>query len=259
MEGVGSDVGGGAGAGVRARALLLLLVAVVALLLPLAVAPPAAAANRYAIEPPDAMLARAYRYGAMESEHCLALLALRDVPFQPVAPTRGVDTPVRLTGFLHGVRFVPIDALAPPEKDDRTIADCRLVLALDDLASVLAEHQVVRAEYFSMYRRRGAGFMKRGMRHPGGRAIDLVNLVLADGKTYGVRGDFQGMRGVKTCGDGAAKPRRDTPGARLWRAVVCETSALRSFNLILSPNHDWAHRDHLHMEVRSGIKWILVQ
>ena len=34
--------------------------------------------------------------------------------------------------------------------------------------------------------------------------------------------------------------------------------AKRSFNLILSPHYDWGHRDHLHMEVRSGIKWFLI-
>ncbi len=33
---------------------------------------------------------------------------------------------------------------------------------------------------------------------------------------------------------------------------------VRSFNLLLTPNHDWGHRDHLHMEVRSGIKWFLI-
>ncbi|AKT38583.1 extensin family protein [Chondromyces crocatus] len=220
---------------------------------------PAKGGSRFAIEPPDIVISRAYRYAAMESEHCLSLLALRDVPFEVAPPTKGVDTPVRLTGPVRGVHFVPVEAQGPPEKDFRTIADCRLALALDDLALVLSPHHVQRAEYFSMYRRKGVGFVKPGKRHPGGRAIDLVNLVLADGTTYSVRRDFHGTRGVGTCGDRAGKPRRDTEGARVWWSVICELDRLRSFNLILSPNHDWAHRDHLHMEVRSGIRWQLIQ
>ena len=41
--------------------------------------------------------------------------------------------------------------------------------------------------------------------------------------------------------------------------VVCEMDEKKSFNLILSPHYDWGHRDHLHMEVRSDIRWFLVQ
>jgi len=214
--------------------------------------------SRFVTEPPDAESSRAYRYATLGSEDCLAALKKREVPFKEVEPTRGVETPVRLTGPLHGVRFRTVTAQGPEDKDHRTIADCRLVLALDDLAQVLHRHDVVEAEYYSMYRRRGLGWVKPGKRHPGGRAIDLVTLRLSDGTAYSVRNDFHGGVGAQTCGDKATKPRKDTPGAQLWRSVVCEMDRMRSFNLLLTPNHDWGHRDHLHMEVRSGIKWFLI-
>jgi hypothetical protein len=219
---------------------------------------PAHGASRFATEPPDAEQSRAYRYAALASETCLATLKKRGVPFKRVDPTRGVDTPVRLSGALRGVRFRPIAQLRSDEEDDRTIADCRLVLALDDLARALRRHSVVEVEYYSIYRRRGAGWVKPGMRHQGARAMDLVSVKLSNGTLISVRGDFHGGIGQTTCGEKATKPRKDTPGARLWRSVVCEMHRLRSFNLILTPNHDWAHRDHLHMEVRSGIKWFLI-
>ena len=41
--------------------------------------------------------------------------------------------------------------------------------------------------------------------------------------------------------------------------IVCELDATRSFNLVLTPQYDWGHRDHLHLEVRSGIRWQLIQ
>lgn len=219
---------------------------------------PAAAGSRFVTEPPDAAESRATRYAALPADRCLDVLRRRDVPFKLVEPTRGVDTPVRLTAPLRGVRFRPASQMLIDDEDHRTIADCRLALALDDLARILRRRGVVEVEYYSMYRRRGAGWIKPGMRHQGARALDLVSVRLSTGVTYTVRGDFHGSIGAVTCGEKATKPRRDTAGARFWRSVVCELEETRSFNLLLTPNNDWAHRDHFHMEVRSGIQWFLI-
>ena len=224
----------------------------------LAAAPPALGGNRFVTEPADADQARATRYAALDSEGCLRQLTERGVPFQATPATKGVDTPVRLTGPVRGVRFEVIDPHGPAEQDPRTIADCRLALALDDLARVLRNHRVVSAQYYSMYRTKGVGYVKPGKRHQGARAMDLVSLKLADGTTFSVRNDFHGGIGAQTCGEKATKPRKNTAGARLWRSVVCHLNRMRSFNLVLTPNHDWAHRDHLHIEVRSGIRWFLI-
>ena len=80
-----------------------------------------------------------------------------------------------------------------------------------------------------------------------------------DGSFYDVEQDFHGRIGAKTCGEGAATPTKDTPGARFFRRVVCELDATRPFNLVLTPQHDRAHRNHLHLEVRSEIRWQLIQ
>lgn len=216
------------------------------------------AGSRFVTEPADFAQAPAYIYAGLEGEKCMEELRARNVPFTQVEATKGVDTPIRLTGPLHGVSFRPVQRQQPDEKNHNTIADCRLGLALDDLATVLEKEHVVLAEYYSMYRRRGVGFVKPGKRHPGGRAIDLVRLTLASGEAYTVQNDFHGMPGTYTCGDKASKPRKATPGAALWRDVVCQLDETRSFNLLLTPNHDWGHRDHLHMEVRSNIPWFLI-
>lgn len=219
---------------------------------------PAHAGNRFVTEPPSPETLPAVRYAAMASDTCLAELGARSVPFVTVPPTRGVDTPVRLTGPLHGVRFTLALGATAPETDYRAIADCRLALALDDLSQQLAREDVVEAQYYSMYRKGGVGFVKPGKRHPGARAIDIVGVTLRDGTRYSVQGDFHPRPGTWTCGEKATTPTKPSPGAAFWRRVVCGVDEAKSFNLVLSPNHDYGHRDHLHMEVRSGIRWFLI-
>jgi hypothetical protein len=221
----------------------------------------AQAKNRYALEPPNVEARRAFRYARTEPEACLEELDRRGFPYELEKPTKQVDTPMRIAGPVRGVRFA-LTKRAEPNPDPTSpaaILDCSLALAIDDFAKVLAAHDVVRVEYMSMYRTRGLGFIKPGRRHPSGRAIDVATLTRKDGKTFNVAYDFHGWPGAKTCGEGAAKPRKDTEGARLFREVVCELSDMGSFNLLLTPHYDWGHRDHLHMEVRSDIRWFLIQ
>jgi hypothetical protein len=217
---------------------------------------PALAGNPFAFEPPNPNITRAYQYAAISEEFCLAELSERGVPFERVAPTRGVETPIRFAGPVRGITFVQTFR---PELDPRapaTVLDCRLGLAIDDLAVILARHQVIEVEYLSMWR---PGFRRPGVRHGAGRAIDVATVKLSDGASYSVQRDFQGRIGAQTCGYGAEEPRRPTDASAFWRTTVCELADLRSFNIVISPNYDRGHRDHLHLEVRSGIRWFLTQ
>lgn len=212
--------------------------------------------NPFAFEPANADMTRAFEYASMSNEFCLAELEERGVAFERAEAKRGVELPIRLAGPVRGIRFVQTYR---PELDPRapaTILDCRLALAIDDLAAVLARHDVVEVEYLSMWR---PGFRRPGVRHGAGRAIDVAGVELRSGAQWTVQRDFWGRVGAKTCGISAAEPRKSTPGASFWRDVVCELDELRSFNIVITPNYDWGHRDHLHLEVRSGIRWFLTQ
>ncbi len=223
--------------------------------------------NRYAVEPPEVEKTKAFRYAAMSADACLTELRARGVPFSLLGPPpapghahvpypRGVATPLRLSGPVRGVRFRHAD---PAVRDDavlESVADCPLALALDDLAYIVRQYAVTEVHYLSMYRR---GYTKPGVRHPAGRAVDVARVRFGDGSVYDVEQDFHGRIGGKTCGEGATPPTKDTPGARFFRRVVCELDATRPFNLVLTPQHDWAHRNHLHLEVRSEIRWQLIQ
>lgn len=222
---------------------------------------PAHAKNRYAIEPPDVEQKPAFKYAAMSDADCLAQLDESKFPYTREKETRQVDLPLRITGPVHGVTYkLTKRAEKDPDKTSPSaIADCRLALAIDDFSKVLARHDVVEVEYLSMYRKRGVGYVKPRKRHPAGRAIDVATLKTKDGTVFSVYKDWHGRAGSKTCGEGAAKPTKDTDGAKLLRALICETAAIGPFNLMLTPHYDWGHRDHFHLEVRSDIRWFLIQ
>ena len=226
----------------RALVILALLVSMVGV---------AHAGNPYAYQPVAVETTRAYQYAQMSDGFCLAELRERKVPFERVDALGGIALPIRLTGKLRGVAFKQQQALPLG-----SVLDCRLALALDDFAAMLAGQDVVEVGFISLYR---PGRKQPGVRHPAGRAIDVTSVKLKNKRTFTVHNHFLGKVGHQTCGRGAAPPRIDHRGARKWRSIVCQLDAMRSFNLILTPNYDRGHRDHLHLEVRSGIRWFLTQ
>lgn len=94
-----------------------------------------------------------------------------------------------------------------------------------------------------------------GTRHPAGLAIDVGGLRKKDGRWISVGYHFQGKIGEKTCGAGARIP--ESPEARELRSIVCEASDMGVFTYTLTPNYNLAHADHLHMEIKPGVRWFL--
>jgi hypothetical protein len=221
---------------------------------------PAADARKKSLAffPPRPERLRAFRYAGLSKKDCLAELELRKIPFQPAAAkvvkkARTVEAPVHLVGALHGVRFEHAHPPATPREGP--LMDCRLLLALDDLATIAGDRGITTVRYNSTYRR---GWGKKGHRHPAGVAIDIVGFVKDGGHELVVLDDFDGSGiGSKTCGDGATPAPEGK--ARELRELVCALHSAHVFNLILSPHYDRRHKDHLHLEVRRGIKWFLTQ
>jgi hypothetical protein len=214
------------------------------------------AGNPQVVFPPHPERMRAVRYAAEDAEACTAELGVRGIPFGSAPKVPTIDTPVRLTGPLRGVVFELHHPTVPNPKDG-PIMDCRLLLALDDLAIVASDLGIARVRYNSLYR--GTWVQRRGWRHAAGVAIDVVELVKKNGERLNVLADYHG-HGIhsKTCGPDAA-PLPKQPRAKELRAFVCALDASGSFNLILTPHYDGRHQDHLHLEVRRDIKWFLTQ
>lgn len=199
--------------------------------------------------------APALRYAALDRDRCEAELTSRGASFDRVDGARGVVAPVRLRGPLSGVTYRSMLPVAQRRTSVYEIVDCRLALALDDLAKILARHDVVEVIHYSMYRPPpGKGALAApGKRHSGALAIDVGSLVTKDGRTLNVEKDFHGGIGQKPCGPRAPKNPSEL------RGLYCEIADASLFNVMLSPDYNWAHRNHFHLEVTAGVRWTLVR
>jgi hypothetical protein len=202
------------------------------------------------------------RYAALDAAACEAELRRRKIPFEPEGPTRGVLAPVRLDGPLSGVAFRSMLPAAQRKTSPYEIYDCRLVLALDDYAKILARHDVVEVIHYSVYRpppKKASLRGNVGKRHSGGLAIDAAIFKTKDGETLSVEKDFHGRIGAKTCGPKATPRSRLSKAAATLRELVCEAADAKLFNVMLTPDYNRKHRNHFHLEVTAGAKWLYLR
>ena len=210
--------------------------------------------------PPDAVQTPAVKYAALDAAACVTELARRQIGFTKVADARGVLAPVRLDGGLHGVSYHSAISVSQRATSPYEIFDCRLVLALDDFATLLAKHDIVEVIHMSVYRppsQRGWTTGRIGQRHDGALAIDAGRFIKRDGTVLDVEKDFHGRIGSKTCGSDTG-PNPATPAAVELRQIVCESTDAHLFNVALTPDYNWQHRNHFHLEVTARVTWFLV-
>jgi hypothetical protein len=208
--------------------------------------------NPMVVFPSNPERLRAVRYAQMDRERCRHELSFRGVPFMAVPAAPGIDAPVVLSGPLRGVRFVRVFA---DERAPALVMDCRLAVALDDLAIVAGDRGITEVRYSSVHRPKKR---RRSRGHSAGVAIDINEFVRRDGVVLNILDDFEGAGiGSRTCGPGA--PRAKSAKAVELRELVCAIDESGSFNLILTPHYDRRHKNHLHLEVRRGIEWFLTQ
>lgn len=215
----------------------------------------AVAAHMSTVAVPEAT--PAVRYAQLTQIECEAELTRRNIEFvREVAD--GVLAPVRLLGPLHGVEFRTNQSAKARETSRWEIADCRLVLALDDFTAVLRDHDIVEVRHYSMWRpAKGLAEGVLGARHEGALAIDAGKFIDKAGVVLDVDEDFHGKIDAKTCGEGAA-PKPPTPAALKLRAILCDAAERRLFNVMLTPNYNRPHKNHFHLEVTAGASWFLV-
>ena len=177
----------------------------------------------------------------------------------------------KTVGALPGVRHVEVnlatarvsvgwDPAAQRATSPYEIFDCRLVLALDDFAVILGKYDVQEVVHFSVYRPPIKTWPadKPGKQHTGGLAIDAGQFIRKDGTVLQVERDFHGAIGAPTCG-GTSGPSPATADATALRGILCEAATAHLFNVVLTPDFNWAHRNHFHLEVTVGAKWFLVK
>lgn len=202
--------------------------------------------------------APALRYAKLGRSACEAELTKRKIPFARAEPIVTVRAPVRLSGPLHGIDVHSESSAKRRSKASFEIFDCRLILALDDFAELLARHGVREVLHMSAFRSwKERGCTSKGSRqHCGALAVDIGTFVKGDGSRLVVDRDFNGKIGQSTCT--TTKPSPATPEAReLWN-IVCDAAQRALFNVVLTPNFNSAHHNHVHLEVTPGVDWMLV-
>ncbi len=163
---------------------------------------------------------------------CLEALERRGVVFEPAA------VPAATGGcqLIHGVNLMRAWASYRPH----ATLTCAMVLTLADFERDVIQpaalshfgHPVVTIHHWSAYScRTRAGRPGRLSEHAFGRAIDIAAFDIADGTRVSVKSNWRD-RG---------------PRGRFLRELA--RRACESFNVVLTPNSDAAHADHLHFDI----------
>ncbi|MDB5220806.1 MAG: hypothetical protein JWO86_8733, partial [Myxococcaceae bacterium] len=95
-----------------------------------------------------------------------------------------------------------------------------------------------------------------GRRHSGALAIDAAIFKMRDGQTISVEKDFHGRIGSKPCGGSTTG--LPAPAVTL-RKIVCEAADAQLFNVLLTPDFNWPHRNHFHLEVSANGRWVYLR
>lgn len=166
------------------------------------------------------------------SAACLAKLGSGGVVFEPLSDVKGPG----YCGVANGVRLAGVVAAY----DRPAILTCDMASTLQAFDTGVLQpaarevfgQEVRTIHHYGAYacrpRRGNAG---RASEHAAGRAIDIAAFELRDGTRISVRRDWsdKGARGLFL---------------RLVARRACGV-----FNLVLSPNYDRAHHDHLHLDI----------
>jgi hypothetical protein len=177
---------------------------------------------------------------------CLRFLNEHAIPFVPGEPVTGVRTPVELRGPVGGIRLSP-RAGRPP------LMDCELLRALWEAGPVLAEAGVDELSFSGAYDYRTRHGSSQLSAHAFGLAIDVHEFRGPRG-AMNITRDFEKgaghWRGIVTrAGDinGCIGSPRTSKGRRL-RRLVCELKHHSAFRVIVTPDDNDDHRDHIHIE-----------
>lgn len=138
-------------------------------------------------------------------------------------------------GLIDGVRVQSFGAVS---LDPPAAMTCPLALQtaqwLDEVVQPASQAmlgaRVAKVGHWGTYRCRAMGGSWRASEHAYANALDVSQVTVTDGRTLTVRRDW-------------ALP--------FWKRVAMGACAL--FSVVLSPDHDRAHADHLHLDLGDGL------
>jgi hypothetical protein len=169
-------------------------------------------------------------YQGLSGPACVRLLAERgvvSVPWQGGTADCPIDTPVRANAGA-------VAAFTPPVE-----TSCAMLVAWSDFEAEvdraattnLGSPVVAIRHYGSFACRRMTGNAGRASLHARARALDVAGFELANGRVVTVAAGWRGRADER----------------RFLRAVAA--AACRHFSVVLTPNSDRFHQDHIHVDI----------
>jgi len=169
---------------------------------------------------------------------CHAELDARGLAWTP-AQRAGIADAVTLSGALGGVVW------RAPGKDPLVI-DCSLAVSLAEAGRYFLAVGITEARWSSAYSVRNVRGTNHRSKHSFGLAIDVPRFTGADLGLLAVTLDFEPGLGDGT--DCVGQPM--TQAGAVLKVLQCQLVRSGLFYLVLSPDYDDAHHDHLHLEAR---------
>jgi hypothetical protein len=186
---------------------------------------------------------------------CLGLLRAQGVAFTEGPDLKGVRTPVTLDGGRFTPRLLP-RGRRPAEMD------CQLAVALVQARPIFRNLGITDMEYSGAYDFRNRRGTSKLSAHAAGLAIDVhvfhegdrkLAVARAFEKSPGRwRSTDAGRSGLRGC---VGDPR--TASGRTLRTLACRLRLDQAFREIITPDDNWDHRDHFHLEARPDLaSWV---
>jgi hypothetical protein len=163
-----------------------------------------------------------------------------------------VAAPLRLLGPIAGVTYAHVGRSPTHE-----LIDCRLVVALAHWGRLLRAAGVTRVEHMSVFRpeARVNGTAKPSA-HATALAMDTARFHLEDGTELDVLEDWADKkRGAPPCDEREGEPEAQA----LLRRLVCEAVDDDLFQVVITPHHNRAHRNHVHVEIVPDVDWSFIR
>lgn len=180
-----------------------------------------------------------------DGRQCLAELRRLGVRFRPGPRVRGIAWPVLLEGRVGRLRIHSV--YGRPE-----LMDCRMALALYQAAPLFLAAGFDTLHFWSFYSYRNVAHTHRLSRHAFGLAVDVPMLSGPHGKVVVAKDWVHAAGGPTDC----IGPVRNVGAARM-RGLICRIEAALIFRRILTPDTNYAHRDHIHFSApRYGEHWV---
>jgi hypothetical protein len=149
--------------------------------------------------------------------------------------TCDVEDPIWVEPFLSDVTFHPSSLDAAPEA---IFTACPHALAMMDAAAVLATRGVTDLVHLGVYSCRVIAGTSTLSEHGRGNAIDIAGLKPATSGLFTVEKDWE-----------KNQPSPTTPGGKLLRTFAETVFDQMIFNIVLTPDYNAAHYDHLHCDL----------